>query len=144
MEVDDSAALVFGDLGVGEPHLGGERLAGEPGLAGEGPAQGDGEAPPQLWCAGVEQHRAGVVVAVGAQRFAEPVIVPAVLVGAGHEGAVWAGSGGAAWAAGQFLAAAFPVGVDGTEGGCGQRGEHAWGGLQRCPGCLCRRSARRG
>jgi len=44
VEVDDPAALVFGDLGVGQPRLGGECLAGEPGLAGEGAAQGDGEA----------------------------------------------------------------------------------------------------
>jgi hypothetical protein len=34
MEVDHAAALVFGDLGVGDPDLGGEGLAGEPGLAG--------------------------------------------------------------------------------------------------------------
>ena len=75
VEVDDPAALVFGDLGVGEPGLGGERLAGEPGLAGEGAAQGDGEAAPQFGGAGVEQDRAGVVVAVRAQRFAELVVV---------------------------------------------------------------------
>ena len=39
MKVDDPAPLVFGDLGEGDPHLGGERLIGEPGLAGEGTAQ---------------------------------------------------------------------------------------------------------
>ena len=34
VEVDDAAALVFGDLGEGEPGLGGERLAGQPGAGG--------------------------------------------------------------------------------------------------------------
>ena len=46
-------------------------------------------------------------------------------VAAAHEDAVWAGPGGPAWAAGQFLAASFAAGVDGAEGRCGQRGEHA-------------------
>ena len=36
-----------------------------------------------------------------------------------------AGPGVPAWAAGQFLAVALAAGVDGAEGGCGQRGEHA-------------------
>ena len=54
VEVDDPSALVFGDLGVGQPHLSGERRVGEPGLAGEGAAQGNSEAPPQLGGAGVE------------------------------------------------------------------------------------------
>ena len=81
VEVDDAAPLVFGDLGVGDPELGGERLVGEPGLAGEGPAEGDGEAPPQFGGAGVEQDRAGVVVAVRAQRLAEPGVVAGVLRG---------------------------------------------------------------
>ena len=66
VEVDDAAPLVFGDLGVGDPDLGGERLVGEPGLAGESAAQRDGEAAPQFRSAGVEQDGAGVVVAVWA------------------------------------------------------------------------------
>jgi hypothetical protein len=32
VEVDGATALVFGDLGVGDPELHGEGLAGEPGL----------------------------------------------------------------------------------------------------------------
>jgi hypothetical protein len=40
--------LVFGDLGVRNPDLGSERLAVQPGLAGETTAQGDGEAAPQF------------------------------------------------------------------------------------------------
>jgi hypothetical protein len=46
VEVDDAAALVFGDLGVGDPQLCGEGLAGEPGLTGESAPQGDTEAAP--------------------------------------------------------------------------------------------------
>jgi hypothetical protein len=34
VEVDDTVMLVFGDLGVGDPDLGREGLAGDPGLAG--------------------------------------------------------------------------------------------------------------
>ena len=54
VEVDHAAPLVFGDLGVGDAELGVESLAGEPGLAGYGPAQGDGEPAPELGSAGVE------------------------------------------------------------------------------------------
>jgi hypothetical protein len=110
VEVDDPAALVFGDLGVGQPRLGGECLAGKP-----GPAQGDGEAPPQFGGAGVEQDRAGVVVAVRAQRFAELVVISGVLLGAGHEDAVRTGPGVSARVTGQCLAVAFPVSVDPPE-----------------------------
>ena len=125
VEVDDPAALVFGDLGVGEPSLSGERLTGQPGLAGEGSAQRDGEAAPQFGGAGVEQDRAGVVVALGAQRFAELGVVSGVLFGAGQADAVWAGPAVAARAAGQHFAVSFAAGVDGTEGGCCEGGEHA-------------------
>jgi len=88
VEVDDAAALVFGDLGEGDPELGCEGLVGQPGLAGESPTEADGETPPQLRRAGVEQHRAGVVVAVRAQRFTEPGIVAGVLLAAGHAAAM--------------------------------------------------------
>ena len=125
VEMDDSAALVLGDLGVGKPRLCRERLAGEPGPTGEGPAQGDGESAPQLGGAGVEQDRAGVVVAVRAQRFAELVVVSGVLLRAGDANAMRADPGVPAWMAGQCLAVAFPAGVDGTEGGCRQGGEDA-------------------
>jgi len=80
VEVDDAAPLVLGDLGVGETSLGGERLAGQPGAAGQGPAERDGEPAPQLGGVRVEQDRARVVVAVGAQRFAEPILVAGVLL----------------------------------------------------------------
>ena len=58
---------------------GGKGLAGESGLTGQRPAEGDSEPSPQFGSAGVEQDRPGVVVAVRAQRFAEPVVVPVVL-----------------------------------------------------------------
>src|SRR5204863_2286093 len=91
VEVDDAAALVFGDLGVGDSELGGEGFAGEPGLAGQGPAQGDGEPAPQFGSAGVEQHRPGVVVAVWTEWLAKPVVLPGVLLRAGQADAVRAG-----------------------------------------------------
>ena len=100
-EVDDAAPLVLGDLGIGETSLGGERLAGEPGPAGQRTAERDGEPAPQLGGVRVEQDRAGVVVAVGAQRLAEPVIVAGVLLVAGQAYAVWAGSAVPARTAGQ-------------------------------------------
>ena len=37
VEMDDPAPLVFGDLGIGDPYLPGERLVGQPGLAGQRP-----------------------------------------------------------------------------------------------------------
>jgi hypothetical protein len=90
VEVDDAAALVFGDLGVGDPDLGGEGLVSEPGLAGQGAAESDGEPAPKFGSAGVEQDRPGVVVAVRAQRLAEPVVPRGVLVAAGQADAVCA------------------------------------------------------
>jgi hypothetical protein len=91
VEVDHAAALVFGDLGEGDPQLGGEGLVRQPGLASKGAAQGDGEAAPQFGGAGVEQDRAGVVIAVRAQRLTEPGIIASVPVTAGHTSAVGAG-----------------------------------------------------
>jgi hypothetical protein len=54
VEVNDAAPLVFGDLGVGDPDLVGERFGGQPRLPGEGPAQGDREPAPEFGRAGVE------------------------------------------------------------------------------------------
>src|ERR1019366_3537786 len=101
VEVDHAAALVFGDLGVGDAQLRGERRAAHPGLAGECPAQGNGEAAPEFGGRGVEQDRAGVVVAVRA--------VPAASAGPTSQDAA------------VFLAA----GVDRAEGRRGQGGEDA-------------------
>jgi len=46
VEVHHAASLIFGDLDKGDADLGGKRLIGEPGLAGECPAEGDGEPAP--------------------------------------------------------------------------------------------------
>jgi hypothetical protein len=48
VEVHDAAPPVFGGLGEADADLGGGRFAGGPGLAGECPAQGDGEPAPQF------------------------------------------------------------------------------------------------
>src|SRR5262249_2502893 len=125
VEVDNAAALVFGDLGVGDPDLGGEVLAGEPGVAGQGPAQGDGESAPQFGSTGVEQDRAGVVVAVRAQRLAEPVVIPGVLLAAGQPDAVRAGFALPARSAGQHSAVFLAAGVDRAERRRGQRDDDA-------------------
>jgi hypothetical protein len=126
VEVDNPATLVFGDLGVGDPELGGECLIGEPGQTGKGSPEGDGEAAPQVGGAGVEQDRASVVIAVRAQRLAKPGVVRAVLLGAGHPAAVWAGLGLASGLTSQGSAVFIAARVDGAEGGRGERGKHAW------------------
>jgi hypothetical protein len=125
VEVDDAAALVFGDLGVGDPELRGEGLAGESGLAGQGPAQGDGEPSSQFGGADVEQHRPGVVVAVWTERLAEPVVLPGVLLRARQTDAVLAGLVFPARSAGQDPAVFLPSGVDRAERRRGERDEHA-------------------
>ena len=125
VKVDNAAPLVFGDLGVGETCLGGERLAGEPSPAGQGPAECDGEAAPQLGGVGVEQDRAGVVVAVGAQRLAEPVIVAGVFLVAGQTDAVGAGPAVPARTAGQYPLTPNTPGMDRAERWCGESDEHA-------------------
>src|SRR5262249_58454081 len=71
VEVDDAAPLVFSHLGEGDADLGGKRVTGQPGLSGDGPAQGDGEPSPYFRRGGVEQDGTGVVVAIGAQRLSE-------------------------------------------------------------------------
>jgi hypothetical protein len=82
--------------------------------------EADGEAPPQFGCEGVEQDRAGVVVAVRADRLAQPRIVGTVAFVAGHWPAVWAGAALPAGSAAQSLAVLYAQAVDGSEGWCGQ------------------------
>jgi hypothetical protein len=112
VEVDDAAPLVFGDLGEGDPDLGGERLVGEPGLPGQGPAQGDGETPPEFRGAGVEQNSPGVVVTVRAQRLAEAKVVTVVNLAARHPAAVWAGPAASARSAAQDPASFLATEMD--------------------------------
>ncbi|GAB2824551.1 hypothetical protein GCM10027176_31340 [Actinoallomurus bryophytorum] len=86
--------------------------------------ESEGEASPQLRRERVEQHRAGIVVAVRAQRFAEPGIVGAVPLGARLESPVRAAAKTAARATGADFAVLRPSYVDRPEGRRGQRGEH--------------------
>jgi len=125
VEVDDAAPLVLGDLGKGNPDLSGERLIGEPGLAGECPAQGDGEAPPQFRGTGVEQHRPGVVVAVRAERFAKLSVVTSMPLAARQAVAMWAGFTASARSAPQDSAVFLAAQVHRSEGWCGEGGEYA-------------------
>ena len=117
MEVNDSTPLVFGNLGVGDTDLGRERLVGQPGLPGECAAQGDGEPAPQVGRVGVEQHCAGVVVALRAQRLTKPGVILGVLLAAGQAAAVWAGPVAPPWTAPQHSAILFAAGVDQADEG---------------------------
>ena len=117
--------LVFGDLGVGDPDLGGEGLASKPGVAGQSPAEGDREPAPQFGGAGVEQNRAGVVVAVRAQRLAEPVVISGMLLAAGQADAVRAGPTSSARSASQHPAVFLAACVDQAERRRGEGDEHA-------------------
>src|SRR5262249_30196092 len=121
---NDAAPLVFGDLGVGDPDLAGQRCVGEPGLAGESAAQGDGEPTPQFRGAGIDQDGAGVVVAVRAQRLPELRVITGVTPAARHETAVWADPATSTGAAAQESAVFLPAGVDRAERWCGERCEH--------------------
>ena len=126
MEVNDAAPLIFGDLRVGHPGLGGEHLAGEPGPPGQYPAERDGEPAPQFGGVRVEQDGTGVVVAVGAQWLAQPVIVAGVLLVAGQAHAMRAGPAVPARAAGQHPLTLHAPNVDGAERRRGEGDEHAW------------------
>ena len=132
VEVDRAAGLVFGGFAVGDAHAVGQVAAA--GELVEVPFDGLLGAPPQFAGAVVPHHVGGVVVAVRAQRLAEPGIVAGVAGEAGQLAAVRADSGVAAGVAGLGLAAAVGLvgagvqpdraGVDGAEGGGGEGGEH--------------------
>jgi hypothetical protein len=125
VEVDHATALVFSDLGKRDSDLGGQGLVRQSGLAGDGSAQGDGETAPQFRGAGIEQDRAGVVVAVRAQRPTQPVIVAGVPVRAGQAPAMRADLAAPPGMAALELAVFLPVEMDWPERGRGQGGEHA-------------------
>jgi hypothetical protein len=86
--VDDAAVLVFGHLDEADPHLAAQLALGDPGQPGELARQVDREPAPQLGGERVEQHVPGVVIAVRAQRRAEPGVVLAVVAGARDVAAV--------------------------------------------------------
>ena len=146
VEVDDAACLVFGDLDVADAQHRAQFLLRDPSEAGELAGQVGGEPAPQVARVGVEQHGGLVVVAVEAQRLAEPGIVLHMPGGAGDVVAVRAAAGMrvAAGAARQHGLAAHAAGVDRAERGGGEGGEHARVGGDASRGCLCRRSGPRG
>jgi hypothetical protein len=112
VEVDQAAALVFGDLGVGQPGVVGELPHGEAGGVGEQAAQADGEPVPELAGVGLPEDRALVVVGLGVDRGAETGVVGVVpLAAAGARPGLAPGTFG-------------PV-VHRAEGGGGERGEPA-------------------
>jgi hypothetical protein len=125
VKVHNAAPLVFSDLGKGDAKLGGERFAGHPGHAGQSTAQRNGEPAPQFGRAGIEQHCAGVVVAVRAQRFGELGVVASVPLAAGQPVAVCADLAASAGSAPQQSAVFLALNVDRTERRCGERSEHA-------------------
>ena len=55
--MDQAAALVLGDLGVGQPGVLGEVAGAQAELGGEGTAQGGGEPGPQGAGVGLPEHR---------------------------------------------------------------------------------------
>ena len=76
VEMDRAAGLVFGGLAVRDADLAGQ--AAVPGGLVQVPFDGLLGAPPQLTRLVVPHHVGGVVVAVRAQRLAEPGIIAAV------------------------------------------------------------------
>ena len=99
MEVHDAAALVFGDLAVGDPQLDAVGAFEGSERAGEG----DDGAAPEFAGPAVPDDVVGVVVAVQADRPAEAGGVLGVPLGADQELAVRAGGEVAADAAGPDL-----------------------------------------
>jgi hypothetical protein len=125
MEVDDAAPLVFSNLGERDPDLGRKCSVGEPRLAGQSTAQGHREAAPQFGRAGVEKHRAGVVVAVRAQRLPEQRIIPRVPGGARQPDAVRADFTAPTGPTPQEPTVFLPIDMHRTERWRRERGEHA-------------------
>ncbi len=131
MEVDRAAGLVFGGFAVRDADLDGQVTV--PGELVEVAFDGLLGAPPQLACVVVPHDVGGVVVAVGAERLAEPGILAGVAGEAGGRAAVLAGGDLAAGVAGlgRALAAGLigagvlsdRAGVDLPEGGGGEGDE---------------------
>ncbi len=122
VEVHDAAALVFGDLAVGDPQF--DAVSAFEGAEGAG--EGDHGAAPEFAGPAVPDDVVGVVVAVQAERPAQAGRVLGVPLGADQGVAVGAAGDVAADAAGPHLprGRVDGAGVHGPEGGCGQGGEH--------------------
>ena len=127
VEVDHFPGLVLSDLDVADPDQGAQPLLGEPGQAGQVAGQVGGEPVPQVARAGVELHGGLVVVAVRAQRPAEPGVVLAVPDRAGDVAAVRTAAHlvVAAGTARQDGLAVQAAGVDRAERRGGEGGEQA-------------------
>jgi len=138
VEVDSAACLVLGGLAVRDPDrresFGGPAVAEAHREADEVAFDVLFGAAPQFAGGSVPDGVGVVVVAVRAQRLAEPGVIGGVAAEAGQGAAVRAGAGVAPSMAGLGLAAAVVLaragvaadgpGVDGAEGGGGEGGEH--------------------
>lgn len=117
MDVDGGAFLVFGNAGEGQPGVLGEARLCDAGRGGEVTSDADDEAVPQLGGVCVPEDVAGVVVAVGAERFADSRVI------LGMDQAAAEGPPVFACAAVSAGAAPFASTVDRTEGRGGQGDE---------------------
>lgn len=122
VEVDHAAALEFRDLDKRHPAPPTELGRAQPGLVSEGAADGDGEPAPQFRGVPVERDVGGVVVAVRADRLPQPRVIFGMNGGAPARPPVRAQSGCPAGRSAVGTAGAS--GVDGSEAGCGEGGEH--------------------
>ncbi len=75
MEMDEASVLILDDLGVGDPRMIREVRASHTHRLRQLSSDTDGCATPQLGGVGVPQDGTGVVEAVRAERFAQPVVV---------------------------------------------------------------------
>ena len=83
VEVDQPAALVFGDLGERQPTMLRPVAGTDTQTGGQGAAQVGGEPRPQRARVGLPQHRADVVVGLRVKSGADPWVVAVVAVPAG-------------------------------------------------------------
>ena len=120
MVVHGGPLLHFGHLGERQAQPAAQLPGGDADLGGQGPAQGDGEATPELRGPEVEHHGGVVVVAVGAQRLADLGVVLVVPLVAPPGPPV--GTGGAAMSRSAPVAVASGP-VHGAEGGCSEGDE---------------------
>ena len=75
MEVDRPSALELGHLGIGDPHQSTQLALLEADQPAQGTLDGDGGPAPQLRGQGVPQHLRLRVIAVRAERLAQPGVV---------------------------------------------------------------------
>jgi hypothetical protein len=120
VEVDRSASLELGHLGVADPHQPAQLGLVQTHKPAEGTLDRDGGTPPQLGGQGVPEHLSLAVVAGGAQRLAQPRIIFAVAVPAAIPVAVRAAGTLPVGVAGQHEPPLGLAGVDAAEAGGGE------------------------